>query len=122
VVHALDEALGTDEVKRCRPPQREPKQAVKSREMIHMGVGHENVADPEDFAGRKPMDIAEVEQDCPTPEAKIDQEPRIGEDVIDEPRLDEPRHGRSLSGHVADLCAQRKACSWSGKMAFWCND
>jgi hypothetical protein len=62
--------------------------------MIHMGMGHENVADPEDFTGRKRLDIAEVEQDCPAPEAKIDQEPGIGEDVIDEPRLDEPRRGR----------------------------
>jgi len=35
-----------------------------------MGVGHENVAGPEDFTGRKPMDIAEVEQDCSTPEAR----------------------------------------------------
>jgi hypothetical protein len=38
-----------------------------------MGVGHENVADPENFTGRKRADIAEAEHDasCKDPSACI---------------------------------------------------
>ncbi len=81
-----------------------------------------DVADPEDFTGRKGVDIAEVEQDCPAPEAKIDQHPGIGEDVIDQPRLDQPRHGRSLPGRVRDLRGQGNVRSRSGEIPFrcWC--
>src|SRR5207237_2789022 len=69
---------------------------VEPREMIHVGVRDENMADAQDFAGRKAMDIAEVEENGPAAEAESDQEPRVGEHVVDQPRLHEPGH-RSLS-------------------------
>jgi hypothetical protein len=69
VASAPYRALGLVE---SRPDRKQP---VESREMIHMGMGHENVADPENFTGRKRVDVAEIEQDCRRPKRKSIRSP-----------------------------------------------
>jgi hypothetical protein len=63
------------------------------------------MADPEDFAGRKRINVAEVEQDCPAAEPEIQQEPRVGKDVVDQARLDEPCHGKLPPRDARTACA-----------------
>src|SRR5262249_14816354 len=102
VADALDETLGPEEVKRCRPAQQQPEQAVKSRKMVHVGVRDEPMADPEDLAGRERMNVPEIEQKRPATEAEVDEAPGIGENVIDQPRLDEQTHRNFLLGPRMD--------------------
>ena len=100
-------------MKRRGALQQQPKQAVKSGKMIHVSMGHESMAHPQNLSGRKRMNVAEIEEHRPPSEAKIDQEPGIGKDVIDQPRLNKPGHGHSLSERGGYLRGRQKPCSGS---------
>jgi hypothetical protein len=58
--------------------------------MIHVGVGYESMRNA--LARGQWRHVAKIEQQCPTAETEIDEQPGIREGIIDEPRLHEPRH------------------------------
>src|SRR5262249_42236400 len=76
--------------------QAKPQQAIESREMIHMHVRNECMAHAQELARGQRRQIAQVEQQCPAREMKYDEQHSIRERIIDEPRLQEPRHVNSL--------------------------
>jgi hypothetical protein len=45
-------------------PETDPQKVIEADEMVHMGVGKKNMADPEDLSRRKPVEFAEIEKDC----------------------------------------------------------
>src|SRR5262249_21215754 len=65
------------------------------------------MADAEHLAGRKDVDVPDVEQKSPATEAEIDEDPRVGEDVVDQPGLDEPSHGNFPLGlDIDSVCIE----------------
>jgi hypothetical protein len=65
--------------------------------MIHVSVRHKGMADAQELPRRLWSKFTEIEEQRASPEAKVDEQPRIRKRVIDEARLNEPSHGSSWS-------------------------
>ena len=71
-------------------------ESVEAAEMVQVRVRHQGVADAQQLARGQRRQVAEVEQQRPAAEAKVDEDAGIGERIVDQPRLDEPGHGGAL--------------------------
>ena len=89
---AVDEPGRTEEMENLLPPQQEPQQGVEPREVVHVGVGDERVAHLQELPRREGREIAEVEEQSPAVEEKVDVKPRIPERVVDQPGVEEGLH------------------------------
>jgi hypothetical protein len=57
--------------------------------MVHVGMGDESVAHAQELARGKDANITEVEEQRPTSEPEIDEEPRIRKRIVDQAGLHE---------------------------------
>jgi hypothetical protein len=78
VLHLIQEARGTREVKRSEAVEAQPQQAIEARKMIHVCVGNESMRDAHEFARGQRRHVAEVEQQRATAEAEVDEESENG--------------------------------------------
>jgi hypothetical protein len=104
VLHLIEKAGRTDEVKGGGSVEAQPQQAIEARKMIHVGVRNERMRDAQEFARGQRRHVAEVEQQGAAAETEIDEQRRIRKRIIDEPRLHEPSHflppSRSIGANV----------------------
>ena len=75
------------------PPEQTPQQLIEAREVIHMQMRDEDIADSQHLTGRKPSKIAKIEQQRPLFENEIDVKTRIVERVVDQRRVEMAWHG-----------------------------
>ena len=73
----------------------EAKEPVEARNMVHMGMGHEPMADPQQLAGGEGVQVAQVEQDRPPAEPEIEINAWILEGTGHEAGLNKPTHRRA---------------------------
>lgn len=64
------------------------QEVVESREMVHMGVTHEDVTHPKERPRGEGADVADVEQDGATLELEVDAQPRVAPYTVDQPRVE----------------------------------
>ncbi len=88
VLDLVDEARRPEEVKALLPSQADAQKPVEAREVVHVGVGDEGVADAKQLARRKRRQVAKVEQQRPPFEHELQIEPRIAEGIVDQPRVE----------------------------------
>jgi hypothetical protein len=72
--------------------QGNPEQPVEPHEMIHMGMGNENVAQAQDLPRGKLPDIPQVEHQGPFLEQAIHIKRGVPERVVDEFRMEQGSH------------------------------
>lgn len=63
--------------------------------MVHVAVGHENMADSQDFPRRKRCEIAGIEQQGAPAETEVNEQDGIAERIVDQPSLDQLAHANS---------------------------
>jgi hypothetical protein len=89
VLDAFGEAGGTDQMQRRVPIETDAQQPIEAREMVHVGMGDESVAHAQELARGQDANISEVEEQRPTTEPEIDEEPRIRKRFVDQAGLHE---------------------------------
>ena len=96
--YTIDQSSRSREAQSVGPVQGRPQQAIEADKVIDVGVRDEGVAHAPEYPRRQVPQISKIEQHGPRTEAEIDKDPRVGEWVVDESRLDEPSHAplRSL--------------------------
>ena len=72
--------------------QADAQQPVETGEMVHVRVRHQGVAHAQQLARRERREIAQVEQQRAPSEPEINDEPGIGERLVDQTGLDECAH------------------------------
>src|SRR6266851_4017057 len=60
--------------------------------MVHVGMRDEDVAHPQELAGRQTRDVADVKQDRPPLELQVDEYPRVAERPVDQRRVENGPH------------------------------
>ena len=88
-----------------RPEQRDPGFAPAA-EVVHMGVGDEDVREPQDLARRKSPDVTEIEPQCPAFEREVDEQTRVAEEIVDQARLEDRSHSTGRKSLCAAWSAQ----------------
>ncbi len=88
----IDEFRRTEQVDPLVTPQADPHQMVEADEVVHMGMGDEDMAQPQEFPRAQMGDLPQVEEDRPLLEEEIDKDSRIAEWAIDEARMKEWAH------------------------------
>ena len=63
-------------------PQTEPEQMVEADEMVDVGMGDEDMREPQDLAGRQCPDVSQVEEERPAFIKEIDIDRRVVEGAI----------------------------------------
>ncbi len=66
------------------PPQGDPEEVIETDEMVHVGVGNEDVVDLQEFTRRQEMEVAEIEKERLVPVLEIHVDPGITEGIIDQ--------------------------------------
>jgi hypothetical protein len=62
---------------------------IEPREMVHVGVTHEHVADPKQHAGGKRADVTYVEKNGATLELEVDAQARVTPYTVDQPGVED---------------------------------
>ena len=57
---------------------------IEATEVVHVGMGNKDMADPKNLARRQKVQVAQVKEQCPLLKEEIDVESRVIERVIDE--------------------------------------
>src|SRR5262249_43976027 len=109
VLHLIEKAGRTDEMKGGGSVEAQPQQAIETREMMHVGVRNERMRDAQELACGQRRHVAEVEQQGAAAETEIDEQRRIRKRIVDEPRLHEPSHFLPLLARSARTCRRRSA-------------
>jgi len=73
-------------------PQTEPEQMVEADEMVDVGMGDEDMREPQDLAWRQCPDVSQVEEERPTFIKEIDIDRRVVEGAIYQAWMELGRH------------------------------
>src|SRR5208283_41682 len=84
VLEVCQEPAGTVQTDTPVAAQTHSQQVIESREMIHVSVRYEYVADAQQLARRQDPDVADVEEDRAAFEFEVDIDPGIAEAPVDE--------------------------------------
>jgi hypothetical protein len=68
--------------------QADPQQMIEPDEVIHVGVGDEDMIDLEDHAGRQGTDVTQIEEKGFPAVPHIEVQGRVPEGVVDEPHVE----------------------------------
>jgi hypothetical protein len=77
------------------PPEADAQQVIEADEVIHVGVGDEDVIDLEDHAGCKRLDIAQIEEQGFPAVSQIQVKGGVPEGIVDESGTE---HGKPVRG------------------------
>jgi len=80
----LEKPRRAEEVQVLVPAQTQPEQMVKTDKVVHVGVRHKDVIDFQEFAGRKEIQIAEIEKDGLPAVLAFHVNPGISERIVNE--------------------------------------
>jgi len=69
-----------------------PQQVVEAGEMVHVAVGDEDIADPQELAGRQRRQIAEVKEERPPIEHQLYEEAGVPEGIVHEMGIESRGH------------------------------
>ncbi len=85
---------------------------VKSDEVIHVGVRHENVCELEKLTRRETLDVTQVKEQGPSLVTKSDEEGRITERPVDQPRQEGIAHNEM--NYPQQAAGYPKGDAWRG--------
>ena len=77
------------------PPEADAQKVIEADEVIHVRVGDEDVVDLEDHAGRKRLDVAQIEKQGFPAVSQIQVQGGVPEGVVDESGIE---HGQPVRG------------------------
>ena len=79
----VDDARRAMNPERLLPAEQTPQQLIEAREMVHVEVRDEDVADPPRLSWGKPPEISEIKQKRALLKDEIHVKPGIVEGIID---------------------------------------
>src|SRR6185369_15194966 len=92
VFHLGDKPGRAEEVDTFFASQAEPEQMVEADEMVDVGMGDEDMREPQDLAGREGPDVSQVEEERPPFVKEIDIDRRVVEGAVYQARMELGRH------------------------------
>lgn len=100
VLQAIQEPRGAVQAKGPFPPQADPEQVVETDEVVHVGMGDEDVADLQDVPGDEIPEVTQVEEDSVAPVLAVQVDNGVLEGIVDEGGSE---HGAEGSSGFAPL-------------------
>jgi len=88
VFHPVDKTGRAEELQPLITGKENPHYAIEAAEMVHVGMGNKDMAEPEDFARRQKMQITQVKEDRPLLELEVDVESRVIKGAIHQTRVE----------------------------------
>ena len=95
VFQLIEETGRTEQTEVLVPAKAQPEQMVKTDEMIHVGVGHKDVIDFQEFSRRQEMQIADIEKNRLPAVLAFNVDAGVSERIVDQGRI---VHRYTLSG------------------------
>ena len=89
------------------PPQADAQHPIEADEVVHVGVGDEDVRDAENLSGRKGRGVPQVEEDGPTLEEEVHVDTGVVEGAVDGLGMELGSHGELLRGFPPSLPRRR---------------
>ena len=80
--HPVRHSGRSDHAENAGPVQGESQHPVEPSEMVHVAVGHENMADSQDFPRRKRCEIAGIEQQGSPAQVEVNEQAGIAERIV----------------------------------------
>ena len=85
---------------------------VESDEVIHVGVRHENVCELEKLTRRETLDVTQVKEQGPSLVTKSDEEGRITERPVDQPRQESITHNEMNYPSASCGVSEGRCLAW----------
>jgi hypothetical protein len=92
VLELCDEALRAVQANARIASKTHSQQMVEAREVIHVSVGNENIAYPQQLSGRQTRNIADIKQKRASLEHQVNEHTGIPEDPVDQRRFKNGPH------------------------------
>ena len=96
VLDLTDESRRTVQAHSGFAAETHAQQPVKAREVIHVGMRHENIGDAQQLFRRQCGQVAQVKEQCALLEPEVEVKARIAERAVHELRIENRAHGVCL--------------------------
>ena len=96
VFHLVEKAGRAEQLQFPVAPEQYAQQPVETDEMVHVRVGHKHIADAQQLARGKHLDIAQIEQQCTVLEQAVDEQYRVAGRAVYQMRMKGRAHNNTL--------------------------
>ena len=88
----LQKARRPEETQSLPSSEKNPQNPIEATEMIEVSMRDEDVTQAQNLASTELMQVAQVEEEGPLLEHKLDEEARIAKGIVNELRMEEAIH------------------------------